>query len=207
MQDNKPQDKREDILDVAERLFAEHGFEAVSVREISKAADINIAMVSYYFGSKEKLYEEVVHRKLISSELIEKFIEHYPTYQEKLFAIVDLFINKFFERRHFQNIIFREMAMNQRTAMTELITTRVHQNFSVVYDVIEKGIKHKEFKKVDVELTVMTIIGVVKTYTTSGTIACKVLKIEEVENVYTDKFKARLKKHLRELLTNHLGIK
>ena len=97
--------------------------------------------------------------------------------------------------------------MNQRTAMTELITTRVHQNFSVVYDVIEKGIKHREFNKVDVELTVMTIIGVVKTYTTSGTIACKVLKIDEVENVYTDKFKARLKKHLRELLTNHLGIK
>lgn len=207
MQDTKPQDKREDILDVAERLFAEHGFEAVSVREISKAADINIAMISYYFGSKEKLYEEVVHRKLISSELIVTFIEHHTSYQEKLFAIVDLFINKFFERRHFQNIIFREMAMNQRTAMTELITTRVHQNFSVVYDVIEKGIKHKEFKKVDVELTVMTIIGVVKTYTTSGTIACKVLKIEEVENVYTDKFKARLKKHLRELLTNHLGIK
>ncbi|HRH57637.1 MAG TPA: TetR family transcriptional regulator [Chitinophagales bacterium] len=207
MQDTKQQDKKEDILDVAERLFAEHGFEAVSVREISKAADINIAMVSYYFGSKEKLYEEVVHRKLISSESIVKFIEHHSTYQEKLFAIVDLFINKFFERRHFQNIIFREMAMNQRTAMTELITTRVHQNFSVVYDVIEKGIKHKEFNKVDVELTVMTIIGVVKTYTTSGTIACKVLKIDEVENVYTDKFKARLKKHLRELLTNHLGIK
>jgi AcrR family transcriptional regulator len=162
MQEAKVQDKREDILDVAEKLFAEQGFEAISIREISKSADINIAMVSYYFGSKEKLYEEVVNRKLISSDLIIKHIEQYEAYQEKLFAIVDLFINKFFERRDFQNIIFREMAMNQRTGMAELITTRLHQNFSVISDVIQKGIKYKEFKKVDVELTVMTIIGVVK---------------------------------------------
>lgn len=167
MVDSKTQDKRDDILDVAEKLFSEKGFEAISIREISKAAEINIAMVSYYFGSKEKLYEEVVNRKLISSEMIIKYIEQHETYTNKLFAIVDMFINKFFERRDFQNIIFREMAMNQRTGMAELITNRLHQNFSVIQDVIENGIKHKEFKKVDVELTVMTIIGVVKTYTTS----------------------------------------
>ncbi len=206
MQEQKTIDKRDEILNVAERLFSEQGFEAISVREISKTADINIAMVSYYFGSKEKLYEEVVNRKLISSEMIVKHIAQYDTYSNKLFAIVDLFINKFFERRDFQNIIFREMALNQRTGMAELITTRLHQNFSVIQDVIASGIKHKEFKKVDVELTVMTIIGVVKTYTTSGSIACKVLKIDDVESVYNDKLKARLKKHLRELLTNHLGI-
>lgn len=207
MQENKTQVKIEDILDVAEKLFAEQGFEAVSVREISKAADINVAMISYYFGSKEKLYEDVVNRKLISSEMIEEYIKQYATYKEKLFAVVDMFINKFFERRNFQNIIFREMAMNQRTAMTELISTRLFQNFSLISEVVAGGIKNKEFKKVDVELTVITIVGVVKTYTTSGLIACKVLKIEELEEVYNDKHKTRLKKYLRELLVNHLAIK
>lgn len=206
IQENKIQDKRDDILDVAEKLFAEQGFEGISVREISKAAAINIAMISYYFGSKEKLYAEVVNRKLISSEMIVKYIEQYVTYRDKLFAIVDLFINKFFDRRDFQQIIFREMAMNQRTAMSELITSRLHQNFSVISDVIQNGIKHKEFQKVDVELTVMTIIAVVKTYTTSGSIACKVLKIEDIDDVYNDKLKARLKKYLKNLLTNHLAI-
>lgn len=207
MQEKKTQDKIEDILNVAEILFAEQGFEAVSVREISKAADINIAMISYYFGSKEKLYEDVVNRKLISSKMIEEYIKRFPTYNDKLIAIVDMFITKFFERRNFQNIIFREMAMNQRTAMTELITTRLHENFSLLSDVISKGIKNKEFRKVDVELTVITIFGVVKTYTTSGLIACKVLKIEDMEEVYNDKHKTRLKKYLQELLANHLAIK
>lgn len=207
MKENKINDKRDDILDVAEKLFAENGFEAISVREISKAANINIAMVSYYFGSKEKLYEEVVVRKLISSEMIVQHIEQHKNYTDKLFAIVDLFINKFFERRNYQNIIFREMAMGQRTEMTELITNRLHQNFGIITDVIHKGIKNKEFNKVDVELTVMTILGVIKTYTTSGSIACKVLKIEDEIDVYNDKTNLRLKKFLKELLTNHLGIK
>ncbi|MBK9794177.1 MAG: TetR/AcrR family transcriptional regulator [Sphingobacteriales bacterium] len=94
-QENKIQDKREDILDVAERLFAEQGFEAVSIREISKEADINIAMVSYYFGSKEKLYEEVIDRKLISTNMLSNQIEQHATYTDKLFALVDVYIDKF----------------------------------------------------------------------------------------------------------------
>ena len=43
------------ILNVAEELIAQNGFENTSVREISKNANINVAMISYYFGSKEKM--------------------------------------------------------------------------------------------------------------------------------------------------------
>ena len=207
MQTSKTQDKRDDILDVAEKLFAEQGFEAISVREISKAADINIAMVSYYFGSKEKLYEEVVNRKLISSDMLRSHLDKFPTYKEKLFALIDIYIEKFFERRMFQNIIFREMAMNQRTAMAEKITAQIHQNFMFSADIIQKGIKLKEFKKVDVEMTVMSIIGIVRMYTTSGTMACKILEIADEADAFDQKHKNRLRKHLRELLTNHLDIK
>ena len=49
---------RELLLDAAEKLFAMNGFEATSVRDITAAADCsNVAAVSYYFGSKDKLYE------------------------------------------------------------------------------------------------------------------------------------------------------
>lgn len=199
-------DKRDDILDVAERLFAEQGFEAVTVREISKAADINIAMVSYYFGSKEKLYEEVIRRKLLFPDLMRIEIEKQNTYTQKLFSIVDTYINRLFANRQFQNIIFREMAMNQRNAMSELILSQIHKNFTLMTDVLHKGIKNKEFKKVDVELTVMSVVAVVKTYTTSGMMACKILQLENTENAFDNKHKNRLKKHVKELLISHLGI-
>ncbi|MBT8044397.1 MAG: TetR family transcriptional regulator [Verrucomicrobiae bacterium] len=47
------------ILETTERLLAEHGFESVSLRDITKAAEVNVAAVNYHFGSKEKLFEEI----------------------------------------------------------------------------------------------------------------------------------------------------
>ena len=48
------------LLEAAERVFAEKGYKAASVREICKQAGLNIAGVNYYFGDKERLYIEAV---------------------------------------------------------------------------------------------------------------------------------------------------
>lgn len=53
---------RERILDAAERLFGERGFEVVSLRDITGLAGANVASVNYHFGSKDKLIDAVVER-------------------------------------------------------------------------------------------------------------------------------------------------
>jgi AcrR family transcriptional regulator len=50
------------ILDVAERLFAEQGFAATSLRHIIAEAGVNLAAIHYHFGSKEELLDELVGR-------------------------------------------------------------------------------------------------------------------------------------------------
>src|SRR5690349_16768570 len=52
------------ILDAAELLFMEHGFEATSLRALTSAAGVNLAAVNYHFGSKEELFEAVLTRRL-----------------------------------------------------------------------------------------------------------------------------------------------
>lgn len=52
------------IMDVAEQLFREHGFEATSMRAITAAAGVNLAAANYHFGSKEALFEAVLRRRL-----------------------------------------------------------------------------------------------------------------------------------------------
>ena len=52
------------ILDAAESLFMEHGYEATSLRAITASADANLAAVHYHFGSKEELFESVLARRL-----------------------------------------------------------------------------------------------------------------------------------------------
>ena len=47
------------ILATTECLIAEHGFESVSLRDITTGAGVNVAAVNYHFGSKEKLFEEI----------------------------------------------------------------------------------------------------------------------------------------------------
>ena len=52
------------ILDAAEALFMEHGFEATSLRALTAAAGVNLAAVNYHFGTKEELFQAVLTRRL-----------------------------------------------------------------------------------------------------------------------------------------------
>src|SRR3954463_2779426 len=57
-------DTKTRILDAAERLFVEHGFEATSLRSLPTAAGVTLAAVNYHFGSKEELFQAVLTRRL-----------------------------------------------------------------------------------------------------------------------------------------------
>jgi AcrR family transcriptional regulator len=57
-------DTKTRILDAAEQLFMEHGFEATSLRSLTSAAGVNLAAVNYHFGSKEELFQAVLTRRL-----------------------------------------------------------------------------------------------------------------------------------------------
>ena len=56
---------RKRILDAAEHFFAQKGYHNCSVREITGKARVNLAAVNYHFGSKERLLETVMDRRLI----------------------------------------------------------------------------------------------------------------------------------------------
>ncbi len=64
-QDNREDPTKERILDTAEVLFAQKGYRAVSVREITSTAECNLAAVNYHFGNKENLYLEVFRSRWV----------------------------------------------------------------------------------------------------------------------------------------------
>jgi AcrR family transcriptional regulator len=75
-------DSKNKILDAAETLFAENGFEATSMRSITSLAGVNLASVNYYFGSKDNLIVEVLSRAIrpLNAQrisLLEKELQHY----------------------------------------------------------------------------------------------------------------------------------
>jgi AcrR family transcriptional regulator len=64
--DNSAGGVRDRLLDAAEQLFAEQGYDGTSIRDLAAAAGCNIASVNYYFGGKEKLYVEIWRRHLLA---------------------------------------------------------------------------------------------------------------------------------------------
>jgi len=76
---------KEKILDVAEGLFAEHGFKDTSLRTITGKAGVNLASVNYHFGDKKTLVRAVLNRYL------EAFM---PAVQD---ALVNLNLNSSYE--------------------------------------------------------------------------------------------------------------
>ncbi len=55
---------QERLIEAAESLFCQRGFQDTGVREIAAAAGCNVASINYYFGGKDKLYVEVWRRQL-----------------------------------------------------------------------------------------------------------------------------------------------
>jgi AcrR family transcriptional regulator len=88
------------LLDAAEGLFCERGFKGTSIRDIAASAGCNIASVNYYFGSKEKLYEEVWYRYLIpmrdariaSINKVMSQAEAQPNLEDLLKSFADTFV-------------------------------------------------------------------------------------------------------------------
>ncbi len=66
----KDENSKVRILEAATTLFAKKGFDGASIREICKAANVNLCMISYYWGGKRELYEGIIEN------LLEKQLEY-----------------------------------------------------------------------------------------------------------------------------------
>ena len=108
------------LLDAAEGLFCEHGFDGASVRDIAAAAHCNIASVNYYFGGKDKLYLEVWRRHLgamrdarlgsIRSVMSQEGVE--PSLEDLLTSYANAFVEPLVDKQtgcRFMRLMAREM--------------------------------------------------------------------------------------------------
>jgi AcrR family transcriptional regulator len=204
-------DKREHILITAERLFGEKGFDGTSVRDIAQAAGVNLAMISYYFGSKEKLLEAMIQ---LRSEYTYGILEELNKDQslspwDKMDRLVDFYVERIMTNLPFHNIMFQEAIAFRSEEIKEKIIAMKMRNLEQINKIIEDGQEKKLFRQVDIPMTVGTIIGTISNYTQSRVYSCVILAIREDEDdeIFREKLSKRLKVHLKHLLRAHLDIR
>lgn len=203
-------DKKEHIILTAIDLFATKGFEGTSIREIAAAANVNLAMINYYFGSKEKLFESIIEYKGNSSRMaMEELVQDTKLSQiQKIEQIVDGYVDRLFSNRHFHRLIHQELVTNTRPALqSHIINNIIYPNSRTISSIIETGIQSGEFNEVDARLTTVTLVGTINQILISTRYCSKILSSSE-DPSYTpyedEEVKNRVKKHLNTLLRGYL---
>ncbi len=156
-------EKQIQILDVAEELIAKKGFEGTSVRDISAKANINVAMISYYFGSKEKMMVNLYQYRVQKTR--ETFAEFTQTIKDgkpemQLKEIINFLVKQLLTYNYFHGFVTQELRHDERVKNTllEFYQTCV----TVLEEVIQKGIVSGVFKRAaKSEDIVSTLIGTV----------------------------------------------
>jgi len=199
--------KREQIMVTALHLFAEKGFEGTSIRDIAEKASVNVAMVNYYFGSKEKLFENIVeHKSTTTRGILDEILHNKDLSQiQKIEAVIDSYIERLFTHRIFHRLIHQELILNQRESLQDSIVNSLYPNAVIIKNIIESGMKNGEFKKVDPELTIASLVGTINQILLSKKFCNKLTNKADDYVPYEDnKFKKRVSTHLKQLMHAHL---
>ncbi len=190
------------IINTAERLFSVTGFEGTSVRDIAAEAGINVAMISYYFGSKEKLMEAVFEQKTNKIRLkVENLMQDSAlSHLEKVYVLIDDYVEKFFSQQEFHKIMMREQLSEKNTHVTDLIHELKKRNHESIKALIQDGQKKGAFKKnIDLVFMMATLTGIASQIVTTQRFY---RDVNNMGDIPTEEFSKQLKKKLSTYLKN-----
>ena len=149
-------------MEAAERLFADKGFGGTSVRDIADAAQVNLAMISYYFGSKEKLMEALFERRSEDVNIQIESLLHNDDISpiKKMEELIDSYINRIMQKQQFYKIMMCEQVINKNPVILGLLKDLKKKNLEEFGKLINEGQQQKVFKSdIDVLLLMNIIIG------------------------------------------------
>ncbi|PAW93051.1 hypothetical protein CKK33_05900 [Mucilaginibacter sp. MD40] len=201
-------DKKDHILDAAEKVFAEHGYDGASTRMISGEAGVNMAMLSYYFGSKEGVFLAIFERRIAAFQATLLSINNDESLGawDKLMQFVDRYLDKVINNNCFHIMLNREISKPKKTELTDKITSIVMKNVHVFHQIIEDGVKSGAFsKEADKELLVATMFGTKNYIVNTPHLSSAILGYDVMEAKNQDeKLKPRLKTYMKNLLRAYL---
>ncbi|MBS1550331.1 MAG: TetR/AcrR family transcriptional regulator [Bacteroidetes bacterium] len=196
--------KEENIILHAEKLFADKGYDATSTREIAKAAEINISMIAYYFGSKEKLLEAIFEFRMnqgieyTTSILGKTDLNAW----EKLILILNRYIERVKNLKDFYLILQREQINLKNIAIVEFIKNSKRKFLETYKIILDEGYNDGLFKhQPKVEFIHSTISGTLFSAMNSVSFYKDFLKgTDDFEQEYYENLQIHLSNILKHLL-------
>lgn len=148
------------LLNVAERLFAERGYAGTTMRLIAGAAKVNGSMVSYYFGSKEALYNLIFTLRL--QELTKAVDEAQCSIQsesDKLDAFLSSYIDHIQTYKDFHKLLLREYSLLSSPGLdNSIIRKHILENLTSLRQIVLDQASQVPSKKIDITLFCVNVV-------------------------------------------------
>lgn len=195
-------EKKKQIISTAEQLFSSKGYDGTSVRDIADEAGVNIAMISYYFGSKEKLMEALFEQRTTNIKLkVESLLHDEKTSPfEKVLLLAQDYINRVHDKKQFFKIMICEQVINKNPVIIHLIHDLKKRNVEEFAKLITDGQQKGAFRKdVDVSLLMQTLVGVVTQVMLS---VDYYREYNDLKNISDNE----LNEHMKQKLTKHIKV-
>lgn len=179
---------RDNLLDAAERLFADHGFEAASMREITSLAHANLGSVNYHFGNKDSLLQEVLMRRIkrIVDErnrmlqiAVEAAGDSPPTVRSLMDAFISPGVHIASIHPHFAKLLARVQFEGMFQRVGEIFKQTFHESLSQFVKQLSRALPKLEPE--EIQLRLMFSVGSFTFVAMNSKTICVGMKLPSVE--------------------------
>lgn len=132
------EDSRSKILNASAQLFVKNGYDGTSVRQIAKEAGVNIAMISYYFKSKEGvLVDLITETSNKMDEKTRKIKELNLEPRERTTLIFQTYVDHFVDYDLVSYVFGTELSLNRNKNIVDLILSIISKSHEYMYKCIK----------------------------------------------------------------------
>jgi TetR/AcrR family transcriptional regulator len=167
-----------------------------------------MAMLNYYFGSKEGLFMAVIERRISSFQNLLQNIgsDDSMTTWAKVEKYIDMYVERVVNNNCFQKLLYQEMSVVKRGELGDRLTRVILQNTSEVKKILKEGVDKGEFNKdIDIELVIAAIYGTKNFVINTPMVSSAMLGFDvQEERSLEEKLKPRMEQFMKKLLKAYL---
>ena len=157
-------DCRTTLMTVAAPLFAEKGFNGVSVREIAGFAGANVSMISYYFGGKEGLYAAVLKEQFAVLQRVEEISSMNTDPLRKFELYVRATVARYRKNPYLLRFYTSELT-NPTPCFATIVKPAIQGVVKVLQEFFAEGLSHQQFREgLDPPDTALALAGMINFY-------------------------------------------
>jgi len=157
-------DCRSTLITIATPLFAEKGFNGVSVRAIASLAGVNVSMISYYFGGKEGLYGAVLNEQFAVLKRVAEIARLDADPLEKFELYVRATVARYRQNPYLLRFYTSELT-NPTQCFATIVKPAIQGVVKLLQEFFTEGLSHHQFREgLDPTDTALALAGMINFY-------------------------------------------